>query len=101
MFSVFFNHRLAVATSCFFKNVIIFQNLLDMMIAEEEGLKKRLLSSIESCRKELGSLCDELQLPPFEVVSVMTRVLCARSSSPYVSGMFCCLPLMCGCVSGG
>ncbi|XP_053498113.1 protein regulator of cytokinesis 1a isoform X3 [Ictalurus furcatus] len=42
------------------------KNLLDMMIAEEEGLKKRLLSSIESCRKELGSLCDELQLPPFE-----------------------------------
>uniref|UniRef100_W5UED3 Protein regulator of cytokinesis 1 n=1 Tax=Ictalurus punctatus TaxID=7998 RepID=W5UED3_ICTPU len=42
------------------------KNLLDMMIAEEEGLKKRLLSSIESCRKELGSLCDELQLPPVE-----------------------------------
>ncbi|XP_060770354.1 protein regulator of cytokinesis 1a isoform X2 [Neoarius graeffei] len=42
------------------------KNLLDMMIAEEEGLKKRLLNSIESCRKELGSLCDELQLPPFE-----------------------------------
>ncbi|MCI4382093.1 hypothetical protein PGIGA_G00259660 [Pangasianodon gigas] len=42
------------------------KNLLDMMIAEEEGLKKRLLNSIESCRKELGSLCEELQLPPFE-----------------------------------
>ncbi|KAM9497181.1 protein regulator of cytokinesis 1a isoform 1-T1 [Clarias gariepinus] len=42
------------------------KNLLDMMIAEEEGLKKRLLSSIESCRKELSTLCDELHLPPFE-----------------------------------
>ncbi|KAF7701768.1 protein regulator of cytokinesis 1a isoform X1 [Silurus meridionalis] len=42
------------------------KNLLEMMIAEEEGLKKRLMNSIESCRTELGSLCDELQLPPFE-----------------------------------
>ncbi|XP_062859828.1 protein regulator of cytokinesis 1a isoform X2 [Trichomycterus rosablanca] len=42
------------------------KNLLDMMIAEEEGLRKRLLSSIESCRKELNVLCEELQLPPFE-----------------------------------
>ncbi|XP_066525953.1 protein regulator of cytokinesis 1a isoform X2 [Hoplias malabaricus] len=41
------------------------KNLLDMMIAEEEGLKKRLLSSIESCRKELDTLCEELQLPPY------------------------------------
>ncbi|KAI4894246.1 hypothetical protein NFI96_030250 [Prochilodus magdalenae] len=42
------------------------KNLLDMMIAEEEGLRKRLLSSIESCRKELDTLCQELLLPPFE-----------------------------------
>ncbi|XP_076863007.1 protein regulator of cytokinesis 1a isoform X2 [Brachyhypopomus gauderio] len=42
------------------------KNLLDMMIAEEEGLKKRLLSSIEGCRKELDGLCEELGLPPFE-----------------------------------
>ncbi|XP_026859853.1 protein regulator of cytokinesis 1a isoform X3 [Electrophorus electricus] len=42
------------------------KNLLDMMIAEEEGLKKRLLSSIGSCRKELSGLCEELGLPPFE-----------------------------------
>ncbi|XP_067235736.1 protein regulator of cytokinesis 1a isoform X1 [Chanodichthys erythropterus] len=38
------------------------KNLLDMMIAEEEGLKKRLMSSIEACRKEVASLCDELQV---------------------------------------
>uniref|UniRef100_A0A8C1Y5D9 Protein regulator of cytokinesis 1a n=1 Tax=Cyprinus carpio TaxID=7962 RepID=A0A8C1Y5D9_CYPCA len=38
------------------------KNLLDMMIAEEEGLKKRLLSSIEACRKEVTSLCSELQV---------------------------------------
>ncbi|XP_073688098.1 protein regulator of cytokinesis 1a isoform X2 [Garra rufa] len=38
------------------------KNLLDMMIAEEEGLRKRLMSSIETCRKEVTSLCDELQV---------------------------------------
>ncbi|ROL52795.1 Protein regulator of cytokinesis 1 [Anabarilius grahami] len=38
------------------------KNLLDMMITEEEGLKKRLMSSIEACRKEVASLCDELQV---------------------------------------
>ncbi|XP_066492183.1 protein regulator of cytokinesis 1 isoform X2 [Tiliqua scincoides] len=42
------------------------QGLLDMMIAEEESLKERLLRSIATCRKELASLCGELQLPPFE-----------------------------------
>uniref|UniRef100_A0A8C2BM34 Protein regulator of cytokinesis 1a n=1 Tax=Cyprinus carpio TaxID=7962 RepID=A0A8C2BM34_CYPCA len=38
------------------------KNLLDMMIAEEEGLKKRLQNSIETCRKEVASLCNELQV---------------------------------------
>ncbi|XP_018620540.1 protein regulator of cytokinesis 1-like isoform X2 [Scleropages formosus] len=42
------------------------KGLLDMMIAEEENLRKRLMSSIEMCRKELDSLCGELHLPPFE-----------------------------------
>ncbi|XP_029909679.1 protein regulator of cytokinesis 1-like isoform X2 [Myripristis murdjan] len=42
------------------------QSLLDMMIAEEEALKRRLLNSIETCHKELKTLCTELQLPPFE-----------------------------------
>lgn len=42
------------------------KGLLDMMIAEEESLRKRLMNSIESCRKELQSLCNELQLSPFE-----------------------------------
>ncbi|KAM4618418.1 protein regulator of cytokinesis 1-like [Polymixia lowei] len=42
------------------------KGLLDMMIAEEQGLKKRLMSSIESCHKELDELCIVLQLPPFE-----------------------------------
>lgn len=37
------------------------------MIAEEEELKKRVLKSIESCRKELSILCSELQMPSFEV----------------------------------
>lgn len=43
------------------------QSLLDMMIAEEESLKQRLLKSIDVCRKELSTLCKELQLAPFEV----------------------------------
>uniref|UniRef100_A0A8C7Q1A8 Protein regulator of cytokinesis 1a n=1 Tax=Oncorhynchus mykiss TaxID=8022 RepID=A0A8C7Q1A8_ONCMY len=42
------------------------KGLLDMMIAEEDSLRKRLMSSIESCRKELDVLFTELQLSPFE-----------------------------------
>nr|XP_025045293.1 protein regulator of cytokinesis 1-like [Pelodiscus sinensis] len=43
------------------------KGLLDMMVAEEESLKERLLKSIALCRKELDTLCKELQLDPFEV----------------------------------
>ncbi|KAF7663259.1 hypothetical protein LDENG_00215570 [Lucifuga dentata] len=42
------------------------KGLLDLMIAEEEEMRKRLLISIDSCRKELIHLCTELQLAPFE-----------------------------------
>ncbi|XP_072838272.2 protein regulator of cytokinesis 1 isoform X1 [Pogona vitticeps] len=42
------------------------KGLLEMMIAEEENLKERLLQSIALCRKELAVLCRELQLPPFQ-----------------------------------
>ncbi|XP_061577659.1 protein regulator of cytokinesis 1-like isoform X2 [Cololabis saira] len=42
------------------------KDLLDLMIAEEELLKKRLLKSIQACHKELSVLCTELQLAPFE-----------------------------------
>ncbi|XP_056134976.1 protein regulator of cytokinesis 1b [Lampris incognitus] len=42
------------------------KDLLEMMIAEEESLKKRLISSIETCRKEMEKLCLDLQLPLFE-----------------------------------
>nr|XP_014340378.1 PREDICTED: protein regulator of cytokinesis 1 isoform X3 [Latimeria chalumnae] len=42
------------------------KGLLDMMIAEEQSLKSRLLKSIELCRKELDTLCTELHLPPFQ-----------------------------------
>ncbi|XP_074863324.1 protein regulator of cytokinesis 1 [Carettochelys insculpta] len=42
------------------------KGLLDMMVAEEENLKERLLKSIAMCRKELDTLCKELQLDPFE-----------------------------------
>ncbi|NXD83909.1 PRC1 regulator, partial [Halcyon senegalensis] len=43
------------------------KSLLDMMVAEEESLKERLLKSIAMCRKELNVLCEELQLDPVEV----------------------------------
>ncbi|XP_051484800.1 protein regulator of cytokinesis 1 isoform X2 [Apus apus] len=42
------------------------KGLLDQMVAEEERLKERLLKSIAVCRKELDTLCRELQLEPFE-----------------------------------
>ncbi|KAF1514752.1 Protein regulator of cytokinesis 1, partial [Eudyptes chrysocome] len=42
------------------------KSLLDMMVAEEESLKERLLKSIALCRKELDTLCRELQLDPCE-----------------------------------
>ncbi|XP_038557816.1 protein regulator of cytokinesis 1b isoform X2 [Micropterus salmoides] len=42
------------------------KSLLDMMIKEEESLKKRLISSLQTCRTEMEKLCLELQLPVFE-----------------------------------
>ncbi|XP_068814519.1 protein regulator of cytokinesis 1 isoform X1 [Struthio camelus] len=42
------------------------KSLLDMMVAEEENLKERLLKSIALRRKELDTLCRELHLDPFE-----------------------------------
>ncbi|XP_027888736.1 protein regulator of cytokinesis 1-like [Xiphophorus couchianus] len=42
------------------------KGLLDLMIVEEQDLKKRLLKTIESCQKELSLLCSELQLPPYK-----------------------------------
>lgn len=45
-----------------------------MMIAEEEGLKKRLMSSIEACRKELACLCDELQLLEYQVSILLISI---------------------------
>ncbi|XP_072474749.1 protein regulator of cytokinesis 1 isoform X4 [Notamacropus eugenii] len=42
------------------------KGLLDLMIAEEESLKERLLKSINFCRKELDTLCRELSLESFK-----------------------------------
>lgn len=52
--------------------VFIHQSLLDMMIKEEESLRKRLLSSIQTCRAEMEKLYLELQLPVFEVTTTVT-----------------------------
>lgn len=43
------------------------QSLLDMMIQEEESMRKRLINSIQACRAEMETLYLELQLPIFEV----------------------------------
>ncbi|XP_036963400.1 protein regulator of cytokinesis 1-like isoform X2 [Acanthopagrus latus] len=56
------------------------KGLLDLMIAEEEELKKRLLKNIEACIKELKSLCSELQLPPFEEVEGCTMLQMEKNS---------------------
>ncbi|CAK6442423.1 unnamed protein product [Pipistrellus nathusii] len=42
------------------------KDLLDMMIAEEESLKARLIKSIGNCQKELAVLCSELHVEPFQ-----------------------------------
>uniref|UniRef100_A0A8C0RWB0 Protein regulator of cytokinesis 1 n=1 Tax=Canis lupus familiaris TaxID=9615 RepID=A0A8C0RWB0_CANLF len=42
------------------------EDLLDMMIAEEESLKERLIKSISVCQKELNTLCSELHVEPFQ-----------------------------------
>ncbi|MBZ3882926.1 Protein regulator of cytokinesis 1 [Sciurus carolinensis] len=42
------------------------KDLLDMMIAEEESLKERLVKSISICQKELNTLCNGLHLKPFQ-----------------------------------
>ncbi|XP_074522514.1 protein regulator of cytokinesis 1b isoform X2 [Halichoeres trimaculatus] len=50
------------------------KNLLEMMIKEEESLKKRLIDSIDGCRTEMQKLCLELQLPLFEEESGITML---------------------------
>lgn len=56
------------------------KGLLDLMIAEEEELKKRLMKSIESAREELSQLCTELQLPPFEEEEGCTMLQMEKNS---------------------
>uniref|UniRef100_A0A672HVW3 Protein regulator of cytokinesis 1-like n=1 Tax=Salarias fasciatus TaxID=181472 RepID=A0A672HVW3_SALFA len=56
------------------------KGLLDLMIAEEDELKTRLVKSIESCRQELNNLCAELQLPPFEEEDGCTMLQMEKNS---------------------
>ncbi|KAF3833042.1 hypothetical protein F7725_026707, partial [Dissostichus mawsoni] len=42
------------------------KSLLDMMVKEEESLRQRLVSSIQTCRTDMEKLCLELQLNAFE-----------------------------------
>ncbi|XP_073320669.1 protein regulator of cytokinesis 1b [Pagrus major] len=50
------------------------RSLLDMMVKEEESLRKRLLSSIQTCRVEMEKLYLELQLPVFEEETGITML---------------------------
>ncbi|XP_077939472.1 protein regulator of cytokinesis 1 [Gasterosteus aculeatus] len=56
------------------------KGLLDLMITEEEQLKKRLLKNIELCVKELHNLCSELQLPSFEEEDGCTMLQMEKNS---------------------
>lgn len=56
------------------------KGLLDLMIAEEEQLKQRLLKSIQSCLSDLQHLCRELQLPPFEEEDGCTMLQMEKNS---------------------
>uniref|UniRef100_A0A8C5N7E4 Protein regulator of cytokinesis 1-like n=1 Tax=Gouania willdenowi TaxID=441366 RepID=A0A8C5N7E4_GOUWI len=42
------------------------KNLLEMMIQEEEALKKKFLISIKTCSTQMETLCEELQMPVFQ-----------------------------------
>ncbi|XP_070619640.1 protein regulator of cytokinesis 1 isoform X2 [Erythrolamprus reginae] len=42
------------------------KDLLAQMVAEEEGLRERLLKNIALCRRELAALVRELQVAPFQ-----------------------------------
>lgn len=54
-----------------------------MMIKEEESLKKRLISSIQTCQQEMEKLCLELQLSVFEVTQQQHCCLSVK----YMSGV--------------
>nr|XP_043891240.1 protein regulator of cytokinesis 1-like isoform X2 [Solea senegalensis] len=56
------------------------KGLLDLMIAEEEELKERLVKKIDICRKELNNLCVELQRPPFEEEEGCTMLQMEKNS---------------------
>ncbi|TDH17458.1 hypothetical protein EPR50_G00008310 [Perca flavescens] len=50
------------------------KSLLDMMINEEESLKKRLITSIQKCKAEMDTLYLELQLNVFEEETGITML---------------------------
>ncbi|XP_043835933.1 LOW QUALITY PROTEIN: protein regulator of cytokinesis 1 [Dromiciops gliroides] len=64
------------------------KGLLDMMIAEEESLKERLLKSINVCRKELNTLCRELSLECFEEKEESTILELEKALRTQVEVMF-------------
>ncbi|XP_032128898.1 protein regulator of cytokinesis 1-like [Sapajus apella] len=58
------------------------KELLDMMIAEEESLKERLIKSISVCQKELNTLCTELRVEPFQVRGA--HRVCRETAGPEI-----------------
>ncbi|XP_061855552.1 protein regulator of cytokinesis 1 isoform X2 [Colius striatus] len=63
------------------------KSLLDLMVAEEERLKERLLKSIAMCRKELDTLCSELQLDPLEVEEKCSILQMEKNLRTHVESM--------------
>lgn len=63
------------------------KGLLDLMISEEEDLKKRVIKNIDACRKELAVLCAELHLPPFEDEVGCTILQIEKNSRTQLEGL--------------
>lgn len=63
------------------------KGLLDLMISEEEGLKKRLIKNIEENKEKMSVLCSELQLPAFEEESGCTILQMEKNSRTQLEGL--------------
>uniref|UniRef100_A0AAV2L4J3 Protein regulator of cytokinesis 1 n=1 Tax=Knipowitschia caucasica TaxID=637954 RepID=A0AAV2L4J3_KNICA len=63
------------------------KSLLDLMITEEEDLKKKLIKTIEVGRKEMHTLCRELSLPPFEEETGCTILQLEKNSRTQLDGL--------------
>lgn len=66
---------------------VYIKGLLDMMILEEEGLKKKLINTINENKEKMSALYSELQLPPFEEESGCTILQMEKNSRTQLEGL--------------